>query len=150
MHRCQVPEENHQYCDQWDLAVCWPVGIVSFARMGKLWAGTFRTCLLNRLDRLRGVPKPCHLYHVPVGTLHIPPLSDHCLHLFWNCLETAQGLPIHPEQWFSIWQHREENHSCKYETINAALSLFLFSFTDCNIPISGGVICVMQRGIKSS
>lgn len=101
--RYQVSEKNHQHCDHWDLAVCWPVGSVSPPGLGQLRAGAIRTRLLYRLDRLRGVAQPLHLHHDSVCTLHIPPLSGHPVHLFWHRLEVAQGLPVHPEQWLSRW-----------------------------------------------
>lgn len=119
MFRCQVPEENHRCCDQWDLAVCQPVGSVSCPGLGQLWAGAIWTCLLHRLDQLWGVTEPLHLHHDPVCTLHLPPLSGHPRHLFWHRLEAAQGVPIHPEHRFSVWEYWEENHSRKLKPINA-------------------------------
>lgn len=126
MHRYQVPEENHQYCNQWDLAVFLSVGCVSSAGLGQLWARAVWTSLLNRLDWIWRIPESLHLHHGSVCTLHIPPLSGHPLQLFWYCLEATQGVPIHPEQWYSIRECRKESYSCKYKMSNNVYTLHVF------------------------
>lgn len=105
MYRRKVQEEDHPHGDLWDLAVCYSVGLVSSAGLGQLRPGAVWTRLLDRLDRLWGVLKPRHLHHDSVYSLHIPPLPGHRLHLLWDRLEAAQGVPVHPEQRFSIRQY---------------------------------------------
>lgn len=53
--RHQVPEENHQCCNQCNLAIRLSVGRVPHPGLGQLWAGALRNCLLSGLDGLWGV-----------------------------------------------------------------------------------------------